>query len=243
MSQLMVQPMGISTLPTTPLMHLMAAGPVTFVSPMVTIPTVMIGAGTASAGCRSSEGATMSFARPFRHRAQCFRDVHGLAAGRAAAGRRKSRRSTTRAACSARRAPPTRSSFSPISAAARSGVVGAPMRRRDFGTARRGCRASRRRDLGARAGGGKSPRRARNRQCGRSKPRHDLARARRRLVGRQHVRARVRSRCAAPASACAKAANAAIMLAACSGDPLAIAPGSSPAPRRAFVSPKAARRA
>ncbi len=48
MSQLMVQPMGISTLPTTPLMNLMAAGPITFVSPMVTIPTVTIGAGTAS---------------------------------------------------------------------------------------------------------------------------------------------------------------------------------------------------
>jgi type VI secretion system secreted protein VgrG len=46
MSQLMVQPMGISTM--TPMMNLVAEGPITFVSPMVTIPMVTIGAGTAS---------------------------------------------------------------------------------------------------------------------------------------------------------------------------------------------------
>jgi type VI secretion system secreted protein VgrG len=45
-SMLMVQPMGISTM--TPMMNLMAEGPITFVSPMVTIPLVTIGAGTAS---------------------------------------------------------------------------------------------------------------------------------------------------------------------------------------------------
>ena len=44
-SQLMVQPEGISTMTT--MMNLMA-GPITFVSPMVTIPLVTIGAGTAS---------------------------------------------------------------------------------------------------------------------------------------------------------------------------------------------------
>jgi hypothetical protein len=38
--------MGISTM--TPMMNLMAEGPITFVSPMVTIPMVTIGAGTAS---------------------------------------------------------------------------------------------------------------------------------------------------------------------------------------------------
>jgi hypothetical protein len=46
MSQLMVQPAGINTM--TPMMNLMAQGPITFVSPMVTIPLVTIGAGTAS---------------------------------------------------------------------------------------------------------------------------------------------------------------------------------------------------
>ena len=46
LSQLMVQPAGIST--STPMMNLMAQGPITFVSPMVTIPTVTIGAGTCS---------------------------------------------------------------------------------------------------------------------------------------------------------------------------------------------------
>jgi type VI secretion system secreted protein VgrG len=46
MSQLMVQPMGISTM--TPMMNLAAMGPITFASPMVTIPLVTIGAGTAS---------------------------------------------------------------------------------------------------------------------------------------------------------------------------------------------------
>ena len=44
-SQLMVQPMGITTL--TPMMTF-SYGPVTFASPMVTIPLVTIGAGTAS---------------------------------------------------------------------------------------------------------------------------------------------------------------------------------------------------
>ena len=74
-------------------------------------------------------------------------------------------------------------------AAPRGRLVGATMRRRDSGAARRRRRASRRRGLGPRAGRGKSARRAGNRQCGRSEPRHHLARARRRLVGRQHVRA------------------------------------------------------
>jgi len=45
-SQLMVQPMGISTM--TPMMNLMAEGPISFVSPMVNIPLVTIGAGTSS---------------------------------------------------------------------------------------------------------------------------------------------------------------------------------------------------
>ncbi len=46
MSQLMIQPTGITTM--TPMMNLMAEGPITFVSPMVTIPMVTIGAGTCS---------------------------------------------------------------------------------------------------------------------------------------------------------------------------------------------------
>jgi phage baseplate assembly protein gpV len=46
LSQLMVQPSGISTM--TPMMNLMSMVPITFVSPMVTIPLVTIGAGTAS---------------------------------------------------------------------------------------------------------------------------------------------------------------------------------------------------
>jgi hypothetical protein len=44
-SQLMVQPSGVTTL--TPTMTF-SYGPVTFISPMVTIPLVTIGAGTAS---------------------------------------------------------------------------------------------------------------------------------------------------------------------------------------------------
>jgi hypothetical protein len=45
-SQLMVQPEGISTL--TPMITFTAMAEVTFVTPMVTIPIVTIGAGTAS---------------------------------------------------------------------------------------------------------------------------------------------------------------------------------------------------
>ena len=45
-SQLMIQPEGITTM--TPTITFMAEGPITFVSPMVTIPVVTIGAGTSS---------------------------------------------------------------------------------------------------------------------------------------------------------------------------------------------------
>jgi len=46
LSMLMIQPEGISTM--TPMITFMAEGPITFVSPMVTIPLVTIGAGTSS---------------------------------------------------------------------------------------------------------------------------------------------------------------------------------------------------
>ena len=45
-SMLMIQPEGISTM--TPMINFMAEGPINFVSPMVTIPLVTIGAGTSS---------------------------------------------------------------------------------------------------------------------------------------------------------------------------------------------------
>jgi type VI secretion system secreted protein VgrG len=45
-SQFMVTPAGILTAPSTPLMTLAAAGPVTFVTPSVVIPVAVIGAGT-----------------------------------------------------------------------------------------------------------------------------------------------------------------------------------------------------
>jgi hypothetical protein len=42
----MVQPMGVTTMTT--MMNLMSEGPISFVSPMVNIPLVTIGAGTCS---------------------------------------------------------------------------------------------------------------------------------------------------------------------------------------------------
>ena len=46
LSQLMVQPQGVSTM--TPMINMMAEGPINMVSPMVNIPVVTIGAGTCS---------------------------------------------------------------------------------------------------------------------------------------------------------------------------------------------------
>ena len=74
----------------------------------------------------------------------------------------------------------------PSAAAPGGGVVGDPVRSRHAWDKRRRRGPSRRRGMGARARGRQSQRRAGDRQRRRSARADDLARLRRRLVGRQH---------------------------------------------------------